>query len=132
MAALPRVSEGVLGSASFLEQGGQKMRTTAFLSFERRSRARALLAVGLAAAGAMAACSGKSDTDFANPSGTGANAGSGGSSGAAGKGSGGNAGTTGGAGGATGGSGNAGRGGSAGTEVAAGGGGKAAGGKGGT
>jgi hypothetical protein len=109
------------------------MRTTAFLGFERGSRARALLAVGLAAAGAMAACSGKSDTDFTNPSGAGASGGSGGSSGAAGKGSGGNAGTTGGAGGATGGSGNAGRGGSAGMEVAAGGGGKgAAGGKGGT
>jgi hypothetical protein len=102
-------------------------------------RARTLVASGLVAAGAVAACSGKSDTDFSDPSGTG---GSGGSTGGKGSGgAGGSAGTSsesggsGGKGGATGGAGgaSAGRGGDAGAgAVAARGGSAGSGGKGGS
>lgn len=111
------------------------MRSKTFLSAGGGGLARAVVAGGLLVAGAVVACSGKSESGSPQPTGAGATGGSG-TSGAGGKGSGGTAGgSTGGAGGAAGAGdtgGSAGRGGAGGSGGDGGKGGSGAGGKGGS
>jgi hypothetical protein len=97
------------------------MRTKALLGVGRGIVARSLLAAGLAAAGAAVACSGKSDSDFSDPTGGGATGGSsGGSGGSSGTGNAGSAGKRA-SGGGSGDAGGAGRNGSGGAEAGRGG-----------